>query len=63
MKKLRPYAKATVGALVAGLTALGTALADNQVTPVEWIAVALAALAALGTLGVVYAVPNRTAGR
>jgi EamA domain-containing membrane protein RarD len=49
------YAKAVVGALVAGLTALGTALLDEAVTPAEWVAVAVAALTALG---VVWAVPN-----
>jgi len=58
MEKLKPYAKAIVGALVAGLTALGTALADNQVTTVEWVGVAVATL---GALGIVYAVPNRPA--
>lgn len=55
---LKPYAKAIVGAAVAGLTALGTALADNQVTTAEWVGVAVATLTALG---VVYAVPNRPA--
>lgn len=58
MEKLKPYAKAIVGAAVAGLTALGTALADNQVTTVEWVGVAVATL---GALGIVYAVPNRPA--
>ncbi|WP_198940591.1 hypothetical protein [Micromonospora sp. CB01531] len=56
--KFKPYAKAIVGGLVAGLTALGTALADNQVTTVEWVGVAVATLAALG---IVYAVPNQPA--
>ncbi|MEU4675733.1 hypothetical protein [Micromonospora sp. NPDC023737] len=56
--KVNPYAKAVVGAAVAGLTALGTALADNTVTASEWVGVAVATLAALG---VVYAVPNRPA--
>ncbi|MFI6329846.1 hypothetical protein ACIBBG_16285 [Micromonospora chersina] len=55
----KPYAKAIVGGAVAGLTALGTALADNHVTPSEWVGVAIATLAALG---IVYAVPNRPAG-
>lgn len=58
MEKLKPYAKAIVGAAVAGLTALGTALADNQVTTVEWVGVAVATL---GALGIVYAVPNKPA--
>jgi hypothetical protein len=50
-------AKALVGALIAGLTALGTALADGEVTSPEWIGVAVAAL---GVLGAVFAVPNAT---
>ncbi|MEV0156867.1 hypothetical protein AB0H57_24490 [Micromonospora sp. NPDC050686] len=54
----KPYAKALVGAAVAGLGVLGTALVDNTVTPAEWVGVASAALAALG---LVYAVPNRPA--
>lgn len=54
----KPYAKAIVGAAVAGLTALGTALADNEVTGVEWVGVAVATL---GALGIVYAVPNKPA--
>lgn len=52
----KPYAKAITGALVAGLTAIGTALTDNAVTPGEWVTVALAAVAAFGA---VWAVPNR----
>ncbi|MGH3740888.1 MAG: hypothetical protein ACRDT1_06100, partial [Micromonosporaceae bacterium] len=38
-----------------GLGALGTALADGAVTPVEWVGVALATVTALG---VVLRVPN-----
>ena len=49
------YAKAIVGALIAGLTALGTALTDGGVSPQEWTVVAVATL---GALGLVYAVPN-----
>ena len=60
MDKIKPYAKAIIGALVAGLTALGTALTDDSVTTAEWVAVAVATLTALG---VVYAVPNRPAAR
>ncbi|MFE9955822.1 hypothetical protein [Micromonospora sp. NPDC005299] len=54
----KPYAKAVVGGLVAGLTAFGTALADDRVTNAEWVGVGLATLAALG---LVYAVPNKPA--
>ena len=54
----KPYAKAVIGGAVAGLTALGTALADDKVTTGEWVGVAVATLAALG---IVYAVPNKPA--
>jgi hypothetical protein len=52
------YAKAIVGALVAGLTALGTALADDTVTQLEWVGVVVAVL---GAAGLVWAVPNKPA--
>jgi hypothetical protein len=55
MDKVAPYRKALVGLAIAGLTALGVALADGSVTAAEWVGVALAAL---GTLGGVYAIPN-----
>lgn len=55
---LKPYAKAIVGGATAGLTALGTALADDHVTRLEWTIIAGAVLAGLG---LVYAVPNRPA--
>lgn len=51
-------AKALVGALVAGGGALATAMADDHVTGQEWVAVVVAALAALG---VVWSVPNKQA--
>lgn len=53
--KLGKYAKAIVAAVVAGGTALGTALADDVVTTGEWVGVALAVL---GALGITYVVPN-----
>ena len=56
--KIKPYAKAIVGAAVAGLTALGTAMSDGQVTGEDWTRVVVAALV---SLGLVYAVPNRPA--
>lgn len=49
------YAKAFIGAAVAGLGALGTALADDHVSTAEWAGVALAAAVALGA---VWRVPN-----
>lgn len=52
------YAKAIVGALTAGLAALGTALADDTVTRLEWVGVAAALL---GAAGLVWAVPNKPA--
>lgn len=51
----RQAAKALVGSALAGLTALGTALADEQITQAEWVGVVVAAL---GVLGAVYATPN-----
>lgn len=42
------YAKAYVGALVAGLGALQFALKDNTVSTTEWIQVGSTTLAALG---------------
>lgn len=58
------YLKAFVGAGIAGLTALGTALVPDSlgvaaVTPMEWTTVGVAALAAFGA---VWAVPNKPQG-
>jgi multidrug transporter EmrE-like cation transporter len=50
------YAKALVAAATAGLAALGTALADDTITRLEWIGVAVAVV---GALGLTYAVPNK----
>lgn len=49
------YAKTLVAVLIAGLTALTSAITDNRVTNAEWIMIGLAALGALG----VYLVPNK----
>lgn len=49
------YAKAIVGALVAGLTALATGYDDNHLAANEII---MAAVAALTALTVIWAVPN-----
>lgn len=56
MNKIAPYAKAIVGALVTGLGSLYQALGDNAVSSQEWVAVAVATLAAFG---VVFGVPNK----
>lgn len=50
------YLKAIVAALVAGLGSLYQALDQDGVTAQEWVAVALATVAALGA---VYRTPNR----
>lgn len=52
------YAKCIVAAAAAGLAALGTALADDTITRLEWVGVAVAVV---GALGLTYAVPNKTA--
>lgn len=49
--KLREQLKAITGGVLAGLLSLGGALADGQVIPLEWVAVAVAAV---GTYGGVY---------
>ena len=51
------YAKAFVGAAVAGLGSLQIAL-DGGITAQEWVGVAIATLVALGA---VWAVPNAAA--
>jgi len=51
------YAKAVVGAAVAGLGSVGTALGDDVVSPQEWVTAAIVALVALAT---VWAIPNAT---
>ncbi|MFD0902318.1 hypothetical protein [Actinomadura sediminis] len=53
--KIGSYAKSLVAAVVAGSGTLGTAMADDVVTTGEWVGVALAVL---GALGIVAAVPN-----
>lgn len=58
MKTIAQYYKAVVGALIAGLTALGTAAADGHVTKEEWIGVALAALATSTGVGIVTNAPS-----
>jgi hypothetical protein len=55
MTTLAPYAKAIIGALIAGLTAIATALTDGGVSASEWVTAAIATLVALGG---VYAIPN-----
>jgi hypothetical protein len=50
------YAKAVVAALIAGLGALATALADDGLAPGEWVTVGIATLTALYG---VWQVPNR----
>ena len=49
------YLKAIVGALVAGLSALGVALEDGAVTYADGVTIALAVVTALATI---WAVPN-----
>lgn len=51
------YTKAIVAALMAGLGAIGTALADGHVTATEWVVVAGAVVAGLAA---VWASPANT---
>lgn len=50
-----PYAKAIVGAIIAALTALGTAVADGEISAAEVVGVLLAGMV---TLAGVYQIPN-----
>lgn len=54
---IKPYLKAVVGGLVAGLTTLGTALVDDTVTTSEWVGVVSAVVAGIA---LVYVTPNKT---
>lgn len=58
--RLSTYAKAVVAALTAGLGAMATAAQDDVISTGEWVAIAIAAL---GALGVTWAVPNRPVER
>jgi hypothetical protein len=49
------YAKSIVGAITAGVGAVGVALADDSVTATEWVVVALSVLT---SLAMVWGVPN-----
>lgn len=50
MGKIREQAKAITSGVLAGLGSLATALADQQVTQLEWVLVASAAIAAYGAV-------------
>lgn len=58
-EKISEVRKAVAAFLVPALIVLGGALTDGIVTPEEWVAIVIAAL---GTAGVVYAVPNEKVG-
>ena len=53
---IKPYAKAIVGAAIAGLGTLQQALDDNGVTAQEWTGVAIATLSGLA---LIWAIPNK----
>jgi hypothetical protein len=55
LKNVGVYSKAIVGMVAAALSALTVALGDGLISNEEWFAVLLAAL---GSLGLVYVVPN-----
>lgn len=56
MDKIAPYAKALIGALIAGLASLQQALDDSSVTAQEWTGVIIALLSGLA---LVWAIPNK----
>ncbi len=55
MKKIAPYAKAIIGAAVAGLASAQQALDDGVISSAEGVGIASATLAALA---LVWAIPN-----
>jgi peptidoglycan/LPS O-acetylase OafA/YrhL len=57
LDKLKPYAKAIIAVVVAGVVALQAALTDSEVTTDEWKAI----IAAVVTAALVYLVPNKPA--
>lgn len=59
MNSIGTYAKAIIGALVAGLASLQQALDDSSVSAQEWTGVAIATLSGLA---LVWAIPNKGDG-
>lgn len=55
--RLSRYAKAIVAAFAAGLGAMAAAAEDDVISLQEWVTVGIAAV---GALGVTWAVPNKT---
>lgn len=53
---MKTVAKAVVGALVAGLSAIATGLGDNILTGQEYVTAAIAFVVAFG---VIYQTPNK----
>jgi hypothetical protein len=58
VNRIAPYAKAFVGAAVAGLGSAGVALNDGHINASEWVTIASATLVAFGA---VFGVKNTTA--
>lgn len=56
------YAKAVSGGIATLGTAVGFALADDTVTATEWIGIAVAVLGALGLVGAIPNAPAQDAG-
>lgn len=56
MTSIAPYAKAVIGALVAGLASLQQALDDGTLSAQEWTGVAIATLSGLA---LIWAIPNK----
>jgi hypothetical protein len=59
MNKIAPYAKALIGAVVAGLASAQQALDDGVISPAEGVGIAGAVFAGLV---LVFSVPNKDSG-
>jgi len=56
IEKIAPQAKAFIGALVAFLTAISTALDDGSISSQEWVTALIALIVGFGA---VFSIPNK----
>jgi len=56
LEKIAPQAKAFIGALVAFLTAIATALDNGSISAQEWV---FALIALIAGFGAVFSIPNK----
>ena len=62
MNKIAPYYKAVTGALVAFLSAIAAALAEDGISGQEWITAGIALIVGLGAVFAIPNIPNKDSG-